>query len=142
MDLIEVRQLGRISDNIRFNSPDDVIEYCHKKPLEMCTLAQEVLYCFCINTKNQINSVELISKGSLTGSIVHPREVLKAAILTNSASIILAHNHPSGNPEPSEDDIEITKRIARACEIMGISFLDHVIISENSDYSMKRNDMF
>jgi len=139
MNLIEIRVLDRISDNVSFCCSDDVINYCRNKPLELQTMAQEVLYCFCLNSKNIINSAELISKGNLTSSIVHPREILKAAILSNSASIIIVHNHPSGNPDPSMDDIEVTKKINKACKIMGICLLEHVIIGRESNYSFRKN---
>lgn len=139
MNLIEIRVLDRINDNIGLSTSEDVINYCRNKPLEMQTMAQEVLYCFCLDIKNKINSAELISKGNLTTSIVHPREVLKAAVLSNSASIILAHNHPSGDPSPSMDDTSVTEKINKACKIMGINFLDHVIIGRDSNYSFRKN---
>lgn len=90
----------------------------------------EVFAILCLNTKNKIAGAHIISQGSLSASIVHPREVFKAAILNNAASIILAHNHPSGDPEPSREDIETTRRLVEAGEILGIRVLDHVIIGE------------
>jgi len=136
--LIEIRELSVISENLRFTCAEDIANYCRKKPLEMQTLAQESLYCFCLDVKNKVKSVEMVSKGSLTVSIVHPREVLKAAILSNAVSIILVHNHPSGNTEPSQDDIEITKRIKSACDIIGINLLEHIIIGGNNYYSFNK----
>jgi len=109
-----------------------------REPLELQTLSQENCYCFCLDIKNKVKSIELISKGSLTCSLVHPREVLKAAILSNAASIVLVHNHPSGDSEPSNDDIEITHRIGKACGILGINFLDHIIIGKDNYYSFKQ----
>ncbi len=141
MDLIEIRLLSRVSEDIIFKGSQSVVDYCRGKPLELQTLAQEVVYCFCLDTKNNINSVELVSKGSLNTSILHPREVLKAAILANSASIILAHNHPSGSPDPSMNDIEMTKQIKKACDIMGINFLDHVIIGKTDNFSLVSHQM-
>jgi len=135
--LIEIRELGRISEKLNFTCVENVADYCFKKPLEMQTLSQEHLYCFCLDIKNNIKSIEMVSKGSLNTSIVHPREVLKATILSNSASIILVHNHPSGDSDPSNDDIEITGRIKKACDIFGISLLDHIIIGKNNYYSFK-----
>lgn len=88
-----------------------------------------------------IKSVE-VSVGSLDASIVHPREVFKEAISASAASVIFVHNHPSGNPEPSGDDIELNKRLAQAGEIMGIDVLDHVIIGERNHVSMKRRGLF
>ena len=135
--LIEIRELSRVSENLYFNCSENIADYCMKKPLELQNLAQENCYCFCLDVKNKVKSIEMISKGSLTSSILHPREVLKAAILSNAASIVLVHNHPSGDPEPSNDDIEITGRIKKACDIFGISLLDHIIIGKNNYYSFK-----
>jgi len=93
-----------------------------------------VLY---LNARNQVIHKETISIGTLNASVVHPREVFQPAITKSAASIILAHNHPSGDTTPSDDDIELTKRIIKAGEIMGIEVLDHVIVSEKSHLSMK-----
>jgi DNA repair protein RadC len=96
----------------------------------------EVFAILCLNTKNKIVGVHTISIGSLNASIVHPREVFKAALLNNAASIILAHNHPSGHPEPSQEDIETTKRLVKAGEIIGIKVLDHIIIGDRRYISL------
>jgi len=90
-----------------------------------------------LDAKNQLNGLEEVSKGTLTASLVHPREIYKAAILTNSASIILAHNHPSGNPSPSKEDIELTERISEAGRLLGIDLLDHMIIGNERYASMR-----
>ena len=90
----------------------------------------EIFAILCLNTKNKVAGAHIISQGSLSASIVHPREVFKAAILNNAASIILAHNHPSGDPEPSREDIETTKRLVEAGKIIGIEVLDHIIIGK------------
>ena len=76
-----------------------------------------------------------------TKSIVHPREVYKGAILSNSASVIFMHNHPSGDPEPSIDDMEITKRLEKAGEILGINVLDHIIVSSGGFYSFRQHNL-
>ena len=78
----------------------------------------------------------LVSKGSLNTSIVHPREVFKDAIKDAAASVILVHNHPSGDPEPSQEDLEITKRLVKAGRILGIKVLDHLIIGNNCYFSL------
>jgi len=98
---------------------------------------EEHFCILCLNTKNKIVGVHTISIGSLNASIVHPREVFKAALLNNANGIICLHNHPSGDPEPSRDDIETTRRLVEAGEIMGINVLDHIIIGEQSYLSMK-----
>ena len=98
---------------------------------------EQVIVC-CLDTKTQPVSVNVVSMGTLNSSLVHPREVFKTAILSNAANIILFHNHPSGDPSPSQEDISITKRIQEAGTLMGIELLDHVIIgSEVRFYSMK-----
>ena len=102
---------------------------------------EQVLVC-CLDNKNQPVSINVVSVGTLNSSLVHPREVFKTAILSNAASIILFHNHPSGDPEPSQEDINITTRIKDAGEILGIELLDHIIIgSEKSFYSMKERNI-
>jgi len=102
----------------------------------------EVFAILCLNTKNKVAGAHIISQGSLSSSIVHPREVFKAAIANNAASIILAHNHPSGDPEPSRDDIETTHRLVNAGNILGINVLDHIIIGDGLRYiSLKEQGM-
>ena len=100
---------------------------------------REKFICIHLNIKNQIVSFEVVSTGSLTSSIVHPREVYKGAILSNAASVIFMHNHPSGDPEPSNDDIVITERLEKAGEILGINVLDHIIVARSGYYSFKEN---
>jgi len=94
-----------------------------------------------LNIKNQIISFEVVSTGSLTSSLVHPREVYKGAILSNAASVIFMHNHPSGDPEPSNDDMEITRRLEKAGNILGIDVLDHIIVASGGFYSFRQNKL-
>jgi len=102
---------------------------------------REKFICLHLNVKNQITSFEVVSTGSLTSSIVHPREVYKGAILSNAASVIFMHNHPSGDPEPSNDDMEITKRLEKAGNILGIDVLEHIIVSSGGFYSFRQNNL-
>jgi len=88
-----------------------------------------------LNAKNVIIGMDVVSVGTLTQSCAHPRELFKAAILSNAASIILVHNHPSGDPAPSVDDAQLTARISKAGEILGIRLLDHIIIGELGSFS-------
>lgn len=85
-----------------------------------------------LNGKNRLIGINTVSSGSLTASLAHPREVLKPAILANTAAIIVAHNHPSGEPTPSQEDMEITKRLLVAAELRGIRLLDHIVLGDNS----------
>ena len=99
--------------------------------------AQEVFGILILNTKNKIVAAHEISRGVLNGSLVHPREVFKPAVLHNAAAIICFHNHPSGDPEPSRDDIEITNRLVEAGKIMGIEILDHIIVGDDRYTSLR-----
>ena len=95
-----------------------------------------------LDTKNKINAAHIVSMGSLDSTLVHPREVFKLAILNNAASIICFHNHPSGDPEPSEEDINVTKRLQAAGKILGIELVDHIIIGANKRYiSLKQETL-
>jgi DNA repair protein RadC len=102
---------------------------------------KENFVILCLNARNQVIRKETISIGSLNASIVHPREVFQPAIRESAASIVLAHNHPSGDTNPSDDDIELTRRLVRAGEILGIEVLDHVIVSEKKHLSMKEKGL-
>lgn len=93
---------------------------------------KEQFIIICLNTANKIIRKEIISVGNLNSSIVHPREVFKVAVENNAASIILVHNHPSGNPEPSNEDISITKKLVEAGKMMEIPVYDHIIIAGNN----------
>ena len=95
---------------------------------------REHMLSISLDSKNRPLHAHTISIGSLNAAIVHPREVFKAAILANAASIALAHNHPSGDPSPSREDIEITKRIKECAELLGIRLLDHVIIGDGGAF--------
>ena len=90
-----------------------------------------------LNARNQLVHKETISMGTLNANLVHPREVFEPALKHSAAGIMVAHNHPSGDPKPSEDDLEITKRLAEAGKMMGVELLDHVIIAVNNHFSFK-----
>jgi len=92
-----------------------------------------------LDTKHRILRTTLLSVGTLDTSIVHPREVFRAAASAGAAALVLFHNHPSGDPTPSEDDVALTRRMVRAGELMGISVLDHVIVAENRFCSLKEH---
>lgn len=104
---------------------------------DMTLLDREQLRVIYLNARHQIIGWEIISQGTLTASLAHPREIFKGAILASAAGIIMAHNHPSGDPSPSDEDIRLTKRIVQAGQIMGIELLDHVIVAESGSYSFK-----
>lgn len=105
--------------------------------LELSSESVEHFGIINLNTKNKVNGIHVLSKGTLSKTLVHPREVFKAAMLNNASSIILFHNHPSGDPSPSKEDHEMTKRIAEAGEIIGINVIDHIIIGDGRYCSFK-----
>ena len=109
---------------------------------EMRYLKKEHMKLVLLNVKCNLISVEEISVGSLNASIVHPREVFNPAIRKSSASIIMVHNHPSGDPSPSSEDISITARIAKAGKLIGIELVDHIIIGDGKYVSMKEKGLF
>jgi DNA repair protein RadC len=92
---------------------------------------REHLVVLLLNNKNRRIGINTVSIGSLTSSLAHPREVFKVAILANAAAIIVAHNHPSGEPQPSREDVELTQRLHAAADLLGIKLLDHIILGEN-----------
>jgi len=102
---------------------------------------KEQFYVASFDTRNRLIGIDEATKGTLTASLVHPRETFEKAIRRHAASIIVAHNHPSGDSEPSEEDIRITKRLAEAGKIMGIELLDHIILTLDSYYSFKEKGM-
>jgi len=120
-------------------TPEDVIALVRSR---LKGKKKEYFLALLLDTRNQLIRVAEISVGSLDSSIVHPREVFKEAVSASAASVIFAHNHPSGDPEASEDDINLTKRLAEAGEIMGIDVLDHVIIGDRKYLSLKREGLF
>ncbi|MEZ7170819.1 DNA repair protein RadC [Sporosarcina sp. OR05] len=115
-------------------SPEDAAAYLMT---DMSSLLQEHFVVLFLNVKNEVLHKQTIFIGSLNSSIVHPREVFREAVKRSAASIIAAHNHPSGNPAPSPEDIEVTKRLVEAGSIIGIDLLDHVIIGDHKFISLK-----
>ncbi len=95
---------------------------------------RECMISIMLNVKNRVNALHTISIGALSSSVVHPREVFKAAILSNASGIILAHNHPSGELKPSQEDILLTRRLTQAGEILGIAVIDHIIVGYGEGY--------
>lgn len=108
---------------------------------ELRMLKQEVLILVTLDTKNKVISKKEIFKGGLNSSLIHPREIFKEAVKDSAASIIICHNHPSGDPTPSRDDINITTRLKECGKIMGIELLDHLIIGDNRFISLKERDI-
>jgi len=117
-------------------------------PLEVANLVghlnkkdREYFLCIHLDSRNAVIGIEEVTIGSLNAALVHPREILKGALLNNAAGIILVHNHPSGDCDPSEDDIEITGRLTKACDIIGIEALDHIIVGAGKYFSFKEKNI-
>jgi len=125
---------SNLGDVVTVRSPYDAAMYMME---ELRYLKKEHFICLFLNTKNHIIGKETLSMGTLNASLVHPREVFRAAIRSSSASIICMHNHPSGDPSPSPEDIQITQRLAEAGSLLGIEVLDHIVIGDGIFVSLK-----
>ena len=117
----------------KITSPEDIVSYYM---VQMKHQQKESLVLLILDSKNRILSEELLSLGTINSSLADPREIFLAALKKNGVAVILLHNHPSGDPTPSKEDILITKRIAKAGELLGISLNDHIIIGQNSYISL------
>ncbi|PPA68664.1 JAB domain-containing protein [Jeotgalibacillus proteolyticus] len=130
-----VKETNAPFENFPVRSPEDVNKVASA---HIADDDREVFLVIVLNTKNQIIALHRAHIGSINASIVHPRDVLKAAILNNGASIAVSHNHPSGNSQPSAEDISATKRLYESCELLGIDLLDHVVVTHTGQYSSMR----
>ncbi|AWI12995.1 DNA repair protein RadC [Caldifermentibacillus hisashii] len=140
IQLLAAIELGKRIANMKneeryvIRSPEDGANYVME---EMRFLTQEHFVCLFLNTKNEVIHKQTIFIGSLNASIVHPRELFKEAFRRSAASMICLHNHPSGNPEPSREDIEVTRRLVECGRILGVDVLDHIIIGDKRYVSLK-----
>lgn len=142
LEVVSIRQEVREREYAgSLNSPQLIAEFIQK---EIGDLANEALYVVCLSSKMEVNAVHVVSVGDLSSTIVAPREVFKSSILNNSAFIIIAHNHPSQNLMPSQGDLDMTSKLVKSGQILGIQVLDHLIVSSNRHYSMreKHNYLF
>ncbi|GAB4451261.1 MAG: hypothetical protein OHK0029_00120 [Armatimonadaceae bacterium] len=121
-------------ERYRIRSPQDVFNYL---VLDLRDEKREHFVSLLMDTKNGVLHRHTVSIGDLSSSIVHPREVFAEAIRRSASSLIVAHNHPSGDPSPSPEDIAVTRRLCEAGELLGISILDHVILGDNRFVSLK-----
>lgn len=132
------KELHRPKEPEFIRQPKDVYDLVS---VDLRYLQQEHFICIFLNTKNRVISKETLAIGTLNATIVHPREVFKSALRHSSASIICVHNHPSEDSTPSPEDIELTKRLIVAGEMIGIGVLDHVVIGGDSFFSMREQDV-
>ena len=128
--------------------------YTRKQQVKDCMAAERVMrrhfngldheevWCIFLTSANTVITKEMLSKGTLTKTIIDNRTVMRRALLNNAAAIILLHNHPSGNPMPSPDDIRFTSGLKKACDLMGINLLDHIIIADGEFFSFSEDRTF
>jgi DNA repair protein RadC len=139
VELLAAFELGRrvqgakLEDRTTIRSPEDVFRVLQPR---LRDLKKEVFYVLLLDSKNGLQREQEVTSGTLNASLVHPREVFKPAIDFLAASVIVVHNHPSGNPEPSAEDKEITKQLVEAGKILGIPLHDHIIIAGNGYTSL------
>ncbi|MHB1684130.1 MAG: JAB domain-containing protein [Bacilli bacterium] len=130
-----VREASLLYARRSLTSPDDAFSL-------LCPLLEdndrETFITLCLDTKNQPTHIQTVSIGTLSASLCHPREIFKTCILSNGATLLCAHNHPSGDPTPSQEDISVTARLANAGRLLGIELLDHIIIGSDGRYVSMR----
>lgn len=126
-------------EKIHLSCPQDVADFLMPR---LRYAAKEQFVVILLNNKNKVIGTEVVSEGSLSSSVVHPREVYAPAILHHAAAIMVAHNHPSGDPKPSIEDEEVTRQLLRSGKVLGIPMIDHVIIGDGNYYSFLDNEAF
>jgi DNA repair protein RadC len=131
------RACERAATSAAIRGPDDVLAQVRDLP----RARKEHFVVLLLNARHELQCRETVSIGSLNASIVHPREVFLPAILHSAASVVLVHNHPSGDPEPSEEDLSITRRLVQVGELVGIGVLDHVIVAERGVVSLRSRQL-
>ena len=124
-------------EKIHLSCPQDVADFLMPR---LRYAAKEQFVVILLNSKNKVIGTEVVSEGSLSSSIVHPREVFAPAMLHHAAAIMVAHNHPSGDPKPSFEDEEVTRMLSRSGKVLGIPMIDHVIIGDGNYYSFLENE--
>lgn len=129
-----VREKSMLYKGRKIRSPHDAYELMQEF---LGDVDREHFIVMCLDTKNQPTCIQVVHIGSLNTSIVHPREVMKSALLSNAASILVGHNHPSNVSTPSTEDIEVTKRLKEAGNILGIDLIDHLILCTDNFTSLK-----
>ena len=126
-------------EKIHLSCPQDVAEFLMPR---LRYAVKEQFIVILLNGKNKVIGTEVISEGSLSNSVVHPREVYASALLHHAAAIMVAHNHPSGDPKPSDEDREVTRLLESSGKILGIPLVDHIVIGDGTYYSFLENEAF
>lgn len=122
-----------------FNSPEKVVQLVNDF-FQLNAMPKEYCIGVFLDTKSKLTGLDILSIGGLTASIVEMRSIFRTAILTNAAQFVLLHNHPSGDVKASNEDIEVTNKLAQAAQIMGVMFVDHIIIGNNTYLSMRESN--
>ena len=127
----------KCNSNVKVHNPEAVAEVFREvlKNEDETDQYKEHFWAMGLNTKNRVLYLELVSLGTLTSGLIHPREVFKSAIIKSAANLIFCHNHPSGESEPSLPDITVTRKLKEGGEILGIKILDHIIIGNDTIFS-------
>jgi DNA repair protein RadC len=137
------RRIGSLSDQKvfrRISSSSEAIDFCQQHFRRLANDAkQEEFHIVCLDTKNQVIDTHQITVGTLDASLVHPREVFRAAIRDAASSVLLVHNHPSGDPTPSREDIQVTDRLTEVGKVVGIDVLDHIVLGRSSAVSIREH---
>lgn len=128
----EIRESEHPSAWYNVRSPEDVVDIARK---EIANEDREIFFIACLNTKNRVIAIHRVHVGALDYSLVSVKDTYKTAILNNSASIICFHQHPSGITTPSQEDIQVTRRLKESGDILGISLLDHIIVSHTGEFT-------
>ena len=144
---IQIKCIGELSKRIAaisarrlldFQNPDTIADYYMER---MRHEEQEMMICMLLNTKCQLLGDEVIGKGTVNASLVSPRDLILTAVRYHAVNMILVHNHPSGNPDPSEDDILFTKRIQQVCSLVDIPLIDHIVIGDQRYFSFHKEGL-
>jgi DNA repair protein RadC len=128
-------KFGKGIETEKLDSPERVAEFVRKIA---CPIKENFIVLF-VNNKNKVLGYEIVSIGTINESLVHPREVFRGAILLSASSILVAHNHPSGDTKPSKEDVEATSRLKDCGKIIGIPLLDHIVVGEDTFYSFRED---
>lgn len=141
VDIVSIKMVKEYSvgyEPRKVRNPEDAFKLFEKFVKD---IDREIFLVACFNSKNEPVNISVVSIGTLGSSLVHPREVMKTAILSNSNSIMIAHNHPSGSVNPSNEDKRVTERMVNVCDILGIKLLDHIIIGDDKYFSFKESSL-
>lgn len=128
-----IREPGEVA--LPIECPEDIEKYV--KPMKF--YSEEHFVAFHLNARHEVTSYNMVSKGSVSASLVHPREVFKAALLANTYAVIVAHNHPGGSRTPSKEDLETTEQLVKGGKLLGVTVIDHIIVTVNGISSIRES---